>query len=491
MKILVTGATGYIGGRLVPRLLKKGYQVRAVARNLLKLEGRYWASHENLELVAADVLDYNALVKALEGCDVAYYLVHSMVREHKKFETTDREAALNFVAAAESVKLKRLIYLGGLGNELDKLSRHLQSRKEVGEIFYTSSVPVTILRAAMIIGAGSASFEILRYLVDRLPYMITPKWVRTEVQPIAIANVLAYLIGVLEQKQTIGQTYDIGGMDRLTYQDLMDLYAEEAGLKKRHIYPVSVLSPWLSSKWISIVTPLPATLGKALVEGLSNKVICEESRIRELIPQKLISCREAIHTAVDRLHHNRIETSWVDAGSIPPAEWVDQTADPQWSGGTIYEEKSQLIINHSPEKVWRSILKVGGKTGWYSPNWMWKIRGWIDKWVGGVGLMRGRKNCDSLQLGDAVDFWRVYHIDSHKRLVLVAEMKLPGKAALEFHLHKKHKERTELTVIARFLPRGLWGILYWYSLFPVHFWIFSSMLKQINKDVQKEVSAHS
>lgn len=480
-RILVTGATGYIGGRLIPRLLKKGYKVRAVSRSLVKLKGRYWANHPNIEILAANVSDYNSIRNALKGCSTAYYLVHSMVREQKNFVAADKQAALNFAAAAEAEGLERIIYLGGLGNEKDKLSRHLQSRREVGEIFRQSSIPTTIFRAAMVIGSGSASFEILRYLVDRVPIMITPRWVRTPCQPIFISNVLEYLIRALDVKETIGQTFDIGGPEITTYQELMNIYSEITHLKKRLIIPVSVLTPRLSSYWISLVTPLPAALGRPLAEGLSNTVICEDDRIKSLIPQRLVGYREAIERSVDKLNENLVETSWIDAGVIPPAEWAD-SEDPLWSGGTIFEERHEITISASPEKVWKAILLIGGKKGWYSTAWLWKLRGMIDKLVGGVGLRRGRRDRENLQPGDAVDFWRVKLLIPKERLVLVAEMKLPGEAILEFKLTTLENQTTKLEQIARFLPSGLWGILYWYAVKPFHGFIFRSMLQRITKE---------
>ena len=405
--ILVTGATGYIGGRLIPRLLEKGYRVRAMGRSLEKLRGRWWAGHPHLECVQGDVLDYASLERALQGCRCAYYLVHSMVREEKDFAKADREAALNFVAAAEKMKLQRIIYLGGLGSEKDRLSRHLQSRKEVGELLRQSSVPVTILRAAMIIGAGSASFEILRYLIERLPIMVTPTWVRTPCQPIFVKNVMEYLVRALEVPETVGQTYDIGGPRVTTYHELMMLYAKVAGLSKRYVIPVSVLSPKLSSYWIGLVTPLPPKLGRPLVEGLSSKVVCEDMRIRELIPQELVDYEEAIALSLEKTSP---ETSWTDAGKIPPSEWVD-VHDPQWAGGTVLEARRTREIKAPQDTVWATITQIGGKRGWYSASWLWKVRGTLDKLFGGVGSMRGRRDDKKVQVGDAVDFWRVKTID--------------------------------------------------------------------------------
>lgn len=480
MHILVTGATGYVGGRLVPRLLEKGYTVRATSRSLAKMQARYWA--KEVELVPSDALNFASLVNALRGCDVAFYLVHSMVREQQDFAKADKEAAENFVRAAKETGLKRIIYLGGLGTG-ETLSKHLKSRKEVADIFMQSGIPTTVLRAAMIIGAGSASFEILRYLVDRLPFMVTPRWVQSSVQPISIVNVLTYLIGSLDHKEMNGHTYDIGGPEVTTYEKLMQTYAQEMGLPKRKLLRLRVLTPWLSSHWIGLVTPLPPQLGKPLAEGLANDVICLENNITKLIPQKLLNCQEAIRRALDRLHTNKVETSWLDAGKIPPAEWVDEN-DPAWAGGTIFQEKTTTTIEKPLEKVWESILKVGGKTGWHSPQVLWMIRGYIDKICGGVGLNRGRRNTTTLQVGDAVDFWRVNILEPNKRLQLFAEMKMPGKALLEFLLAPQGSD-TELTVRASFLPHGLLGIFYWYSLFPFHFWIFRSMLNSFKSQILK------
>ncbi len=485
--ILVTGVTGYIGGRLVPRLLKKGYRIRAMGRNLEKLRGRSWAKDPNVELVQADVLDYPSLEKALEGCSIAYYLVHSMVREKKDFASADREAALNFASAAEKAGLERIIYLGGLGNEKDRLSKHLQSRKEVGEILRQCSVPVTIFRAAMIIGAGSASFEILRYLTDRLPIMVTPTWVRTPCQPIAIKNALEYLIRALEVPETIGQTFDIGGPRITSYHELMMIYSKVAQLTKRRVFAVKVLSPKLSSYWIGLVTPLPPKLGRPLVEGLSSKVVCEDSRIQKLIPQRLLDYEEAIRLAMDKIN---AETSWIDAGAIPPAEWVDQN-DPKWAGGTILKARREKIIDASPENVWKIVTSIGGKHGWYSASWLWKIRGMLDKLFGGVGLNRGRRDQAYLQTGDAVDFWRVKLIDPPQHLILVAEMRLPGEAILEFRLEAVEDTKTHLEQTASFFPQGIWGMAYWWLLSPFHVVIFTQMIRTIARLSQQEEAADS
>ncbi len=394
--ILVTGATGYIGARLVPRLLSAGYHVRAVSRSLQKLQGCDWAKHQNVELMAADVLDEKSILQACKGCNVAFYLVHSMNSQQKDFAEADRKAASNMASAADAAGLQRVIYLGGLGQSDRQLSKHLRSRAEVSEILRAGRVPVTVLRAAMIIGSGSASFEILRYLVDRLPFMITPRWVRTPSQPIAVRNVLEYLLRCLEHDDTIGQVFDIGGPEVLTYQTLMDMYAEEAGLGKRLVVPVPYFTPRLSSYWIHLVTPVPSYIARPLAEGLRNPAVCEDSRITEIIPQELLNCRSAIRLAIACIQHHQVESHWTDAGTIPPAEWCS-SHDPTWAGGTVYMDRRSVIVDGTSEEVWQPLTRLGGATGWYYGNWLWKIRGIMDRIAGGVGLSRGRRHVSELR----------------------------------------------------------------------------------------------
>lgn len=483
--ILVTGATGYIGNRLIPRLLLAGYRVRAMARNPAKLQGRSWAQAPGVEFVVADIFDLASLRTAASGCRAAYYLVHSMDPQSGDFSTADRLGAENMVAAAAAAGLERIIYLGGLGEPGDALSPHLVSRGEVAQILSSGPVPVTVLRAAMIIGSGSASFEILRYLVDRLPVIITPKWVDTPCQPIGVRNVLYYLVGCLALPETAGETYDIGAPEILSYHQLMEMYAEEAGLPPRRIFRVPVLTPRLSSYWIHLVTPLPAALARPLAEGLRNPVICKDTRIRELIPQELFDCRTAIRLALERMRQQEVESSWMDAGALPPAEW-SLPDDPGWAGGTLYEDGRVVELAATVEETWKAVLRIGGSTGWYYADWLWRLRGKMDRLMGGVGLERGRRDASRLQVGDALDFWRVVKIEAPRKLLLVAEMKVPGAAVLEFSL-RPTANGTELRQMARFLPHGLLGILYWWGVTPLHGLVFSGMLRGIAKSLGKPI----
>jgi uncharacterized protein YbjT (DUF2867 family) len=477
-RVLVLGATGYVGGRLVPRLLAAGYRVRAAGRSKAKLRCRPFASHPLAEVVSCDVMDSDSLVEAMQGCSVVYYLVHSMGPGKSDFAQRDRVAARNMVHAAETAGVSRIIYLGGLGGDSDTLSEHLKSRMEVGHILREGRVPLTWLRAAVILGAGSASFEILRYLVDRLPVMITPRWVQTESQPIAISNVVDYLEGCLRASGTIGQTLDIGGPDILSYRELFRIYTEEAGLRPRLILPVPVLTPTLSSYWISLVTPIPAALAKPLAEGLRNRVVCEDNRIRQLIPVELLSCREAIRRALDRVRQGEVETCWSDAGPLDPPEWVT-CGDAPYAGGTVYRTGYSVELSGPPERVWPTIETLGGTSGWHYGNLLWRVRGGIDRLLGGIGVSRGRRHPRTIRVGDALDFWRVLAVDEPHRLLLLAEMKAPGEALLEFRLAHSGSDRCSLELVARFLPRGLGGILYWYGMVPAHRALFRGMLKRI------------
>jgi uncharacterized protein YbjT (DUF2867 family) len=485
--VLVTGATGYVGGRLIPLMLESGYRVRALARSMAKLRSRPWSVHPHLEIIQGDMLDLDSLKNAASGCGAAYYLVHSMVAQKSHFAEADRKSALNMSAAAAEVGLERIIYLSGLGDiHSAALSKHLQSRHEVGDILQSGSVPCTILRAAMILGSGSASFEILRYLVERLPVMITPSWVFTPCQPIAIRNVLGYLMGCLEKPETSGQIYDIGGPDVLNYRQIMDIYAETAGLPKRWVIPVPFFTPSLSAYWIHLVTPVPSSIAAPLAQGLSTPVVCTENRIRTIVPQELLSCRESIRLALERLTQDRMDTCWMDAGLLLPPEWA-YCGDAAYAGGTEMQCGFRVVLKASIEQVWTPISRIGGKNGWYYASFLWQVRGLIDRLSGGVGLRRGRRSVSRLYTGDALDFWRVLEIDAPHRLMLLAEMKTPGDAILEIRLTPRPDGLTQLQLLSRFMPKGLMGILYWYLLYPFHEMIFSGMLRAIAREVGQPI----
>jgi uncharacterized protein YbjT (DUF2867 family) len=473
--VLVTGATGYVGGRLVPRLLEAGYRVRCLARSAPKLAARPWAGDPRVEIVEAGLEDTDAVATAMRGCHAAYYLVHSMVSTGARYAEADRELARSFAAAAARAGVQRLIYLGGLGERGPGLSEHLASRREVEAVLAAGPVPVTVLRAAMIIGAGSASFEILRYLVERLPVMVTPRWVKTLSQPIAISNVLTYLVACLAVPATIGRTLDIGGPDVLTYLDLMRIMAEERGLRRRLVLPVPVLTPRLSSLWIHLVTPLSHRIARPLAEGLRNAVVCRDDEAARLMPQRLLGAREAIRVALDQTARHQVETGWSDAGPIP--------GDPDWAGGTVFTDRREIEIAATPAEVFGILSRIGGQAGWYGVDRLWRLRGLLDRLVGGPGLRRGRRDATHVAFGDAIDFWRVTGLEPGRRLALRAEMRLPGEALLEFSIEPSPggAGRCRLVQTARFLPRGLSGIVYWYLMLPLHSIVFGRMLDGIRR----------
>ncbi len=476
--VLVTGATGYIGGRLVPELLARGHKVRCFARTPEKLDGQPWRSQ--VEIAQGDLSNAGSVQQALEGVDVAYYLVHSMSADAGgSFSSHDRAAAATFRDAAASAGVQRIIYLGGLGDDNDpNLSKHLRSRHEVGRILARGPVSVTELRAAVIIGSGSASFEMLRTLVEVLPVMVTPRWVRTRCQPIAIADVLFYLCAVLDNKETDGLTLEIGGPDVLAYADMMHTYAAIAGLKKRVLIQVPLLTPRLSSHWIGLVTPLPTALAKPLVHGLSNEVVVRDHSIEKLIPHECLAYRQAIQRAIEKMRDLRVTTSWAgaDLGWRSPAE--PMPTDPEWSGGTILQDVKTFTTSASPHEVFRVVTGIGGRRGWFVANRLWEIRGLIDKLVGGVGMRRGRRHPDELRVGDALDFWRVEALVPDTLLRLRAEMRLPGRAWLDWTISEKDGE-TKVKQWARFQPRGIPGRLYWYALLPFHDRIFGGLAKSV------------
>ena len=478
-RVFVTGVTGYIGGRLVPRLLAAGYSVRCLAREPRKLSDRPWAASPGVEIVRGDVADQDALCAAMRGCDAAYYLVHSMMAAGTEYRERDRRLARGFAKAAEAAGIKRIIYLGGLGETGDRLSEHLASRREVEAALASGPVPVTVLRAAMIIGSGSASFEILRYLVERLPIMVTPKWVSTDCQPIAVRNVLHYLVACLAEPATSGRVLDIGGADIMTYRGIMQTMAEVLGLRKRLVIPVPVLTPRLSSLWIHLVTPISHRIARPLAEGLRNRVVCRNDDARRLMPQRLLTVRESIEAALGRLESRDIETSWCDAGRIP--------GDPDWSGGKVFVDRRTIRTTADPGAVFRAVCRIGGGQGYYAADGLWHLRGWIDRLLGGPGLRRGRRDPEKVGFGEALDFWRVTGIDRDRRLELRAEMKLPGEASLVFEIDSHSDGRPGCTIIqtARFKPRGLLGLAYWYAVLPLHGIVFNGMLHGIRRAAEQ------
>lgn len=477
MKIALTGATGYVGGRLVPLLLEHGHTVRCLVRSPRKLQARPWAFAGGVEVAEVDLSDPAAVAEAMRGCEAAYYLVHSMEAAGRQYAERDRELAAGFARAAAEAGVGRIIYLGGLGETGDQLSEHLSSRCEVEQQLKSGPAPVTVLRAAMIIGSGSASFEILRYLVERLPIMVTPRWVKTQCQPIAIRDALYYLATCLEVPETMGRTIDIGGSDVVTYRELMDVMAAQLGLRRRLVIPVPLLTPRLSSLWIHLVTPLSSSIARPLAEGLRNRVVCRDETARELMPHTPLGVEEAIAAALGKIRRGEVETAWSDAGVIP--------GDPDWAGGAVFTDERSIEVDAPAEQVFEAVCRVGGGQGYYAADWLWRLRGMLDRMVGGPGLRRGRRNPGHLRFGDALDFWRVTAIDAPRRLALRAEMKLPGEALLEFSLQPISDERTTLTQIARFRPRGLAGLAYWYSVSPLHAIVFRGMIRGIGREAMR------
>jgi uncharacterized protein YbjT (DUF2867 family)/uncharacterized protein YndB with AHSA1/START domain len=473
--VLVLGATGYVGARLVPELLRRGLRVRAGVRFPAKIARRPFADHPGFTTVQADVLDLASLLRAARGCCAAYYLVHSMRSRPGDFAAADRRAAENAVFAFEQAGLSRVIYLGGLGEAGDDLSRHLRSRREVGEILARGKTPLTWLRAAMILGSGSASFEILRYLADRMPVMIAPRWVKSACQPIAVSNVVDYLAGCLGNPATAGLALDIGGPDVFSYAELFQLYAEVAGLPKRRIITMPFFSPALSAYWISLITPVPAGLARPLVEGLRNTVICRDNRIRELVPVRLLSCREAITLALDNIRRCQVDSCWHGAGLARVPEWAS-CGDAEYAGGGVRECNYQIVLDAPLETVWFAVEAIGGEGGWYFGDVLWAVRGMVDKILGGAGHGRGRRHPEELHLGEALGLWRVAAIEPPERLLLAAEMRLPGQALLEFVLEAA-EGGTRLRLSAQFAPRGLAGLAYWYAMAPFHAPLFRGMLR--------------
>ncbi len=473
MRVLVTGATGYIGGRLVSELLDRGHAVRCLARTPAKLRDAPW--FDRVEIAQADVADPASTTAALQDVDAAYYLVHS-IGEGDDWEAFEAHCATTFRDAAAAAGIDQIVYLGGLGGDDEDLSPHLSSRHLVGRILASGPVPVTELRAAVIIGSGSASFEMLRNLVEVLPAMVTPRWVNTPCQPIAVRDVLYYLAGVLGLPDARGRVFEIGGPDRLTYREMMQQYARVARLRRRLILNVPLLTPRLSSLWVGLVTPLPPSLARPLIDSLVNDVTATDTTIRDLLPRPPLPYATAVEYALRRVSDLDVATSWRDADRSPADPLP---TDPAWAGGTVVEDDRTLAVAAPAEDVFATVCGIGGDRGWFSADWLWTARGLVDLAVGGIGPRRGRRHPDELGVGDVVDFFRVEAIEEPRLLRLRGEMRMPGDAWLEFHVAPDGHGGSTLRQRARFHPRGVLGRAYWYSLLPFHAVIFAQMQRRL------------
>jgi uncharacterized protein YbjT (DUF2867 family) len=479
--VLVTGATGYVGGRLVPCLLQKGYTVRCFVRDAERLRAQPWG--DEVEVAVGDALEADTVLPAMEGVDAAYYLIHSLGVGEGTFAERDRLAATNVREAAEAAGVKRLIYLGGMTPKGDRQSKHLQSRIETGKVLRDGSVPVTEFRAAQIVGSGSLSFELVRYLTERVPLMICPRWVHTPTQPIAIRNVLQYLMAALEQPESAGEIIEIGGSDVLTYKEMFEIYAAVRGLT-RWIVNVPFLTPRLSSHWVGLVTPISNTIARPLIEGLDNEVVVEDpSLARRLFPNvEPMAFEAALRLALRRIESDVMPTVWNSALSSTP---TGQASSLDTTEG-LYRETRTATVAAPADLAFDTIARLGGDTGWLYGNALWKFRGWIDQLLGGVGFRQGRRDETRLRVGDAVDFWRVEALEPGRQLRLRAEMQLPGRAWLQFDVDpvEDAPPRTQITQTVFFEPKGLGGTLYWNLVRPLHGLLFSGLLRKLTNWIE-------
>lgn len=473
-RILVIGATGYIGGRLVPRLLQNGHSVRVLVRDPNKVNDRKW---ENVEIHKGDLHQPDSLPPAFKDIEIVYYLAHAMSSGKKSFEMYDRSAAWHVMTLCRINNVQRIIYLGGLGKRTKNQSPHLRSRHEVGDILRAGTTPVTEFRAAIIIGSGSSSFEIIHHLVNRLPVMICPRWIYIKTQPISISDVLRYLIDCIDNPRSIGRTYDIGGPDILTYGEMMLKIAEVLGLR-RYLIPVPVLTPSLSSYWVNLITPVPSQTARVLIESLRCETICENRDALDDFPFQPVGYSEAVKRAFNKLNSNLVETAWIDANPLLDKSAIDQSH--------FLSNKQVINVNAPADQVFSVITSLGGSRGWLYANKLWKIRGFIDKQIGGVGLRRGRRHPTQLITGDAVDFWRVEEYIPGERLTLRAEMKVWGSAWLVFETTKNTGTTSVLTQTARYYPKGLFGTIYWYIVYPIHIYVFKGMARAIGRSAEIE-----
>jgi uncharacterized protein YbjT (DUF2867 family) len=462
MKALVFGASGYVGSNLVPLLVERGFAVRAAGRHADVLNSRGW---KGVEVVTADALAPESLAKALEGVEVAFYLVHSMA-SGGDFARLDRQAATNFRDAVAAADVKRIIYLGGL-QPADEASEHLASRRETGDVFRAGPVPVTELRAGIVVGAGSAAFEVIRDLVNHLPVMTTPRWVRSRTRPIALDDLLDYLVGAAEHPEMAGHTYDVGGKETLTYADMLRQFAAIAS-KRRLIIPLPVLTPRLSSYWLGLVTAVPAAVARPLIDGLRHDLIPDDRPIRAVLPIPLQTYRDAVVAALRQERLLAVPARWTE-GALAFRGYNPEVS--YYSKG----ERAEFDVNASAENLWKVVSSLGGDTGYYYGNVLWRLRGLMDRVVGGPGMRRGRRHPANLRVGDTVDFWRVAAVEPGHRLTLLAEMRVPGTAVLEFEVVPSGPHTSRLASTARFHPSGMPGLLYWYALAPLHGRIFRGM----------------
>ncbi|RZI88481.1 MAG: SDR family oxidoreductase [Microbacterium sp.] len=467
-----------------------GHDVRVLVRSPEKAQAHDWAPR--VEIVQGDATSDDDVRAAMDGVDVLYYLLHS-IGSGDDFAETERRIAESFADAAQQAGVSRIVYLGGMDPEGEQLSEHLASRKRVGEVLLASGVPTTVLQAGIVIGSGSASFEMLRYLTERLPVMVTPKWVHTRIQPIAIRDVLRYLVGSAAMPSDVNRAFDIGGPDVLTYFEMMQRYAAVAGLPKRRVLPVPVLSPGLSSHWVGIITPVPASIARPLVESLKNTVVASEKDVEQYVPdppEGLIGFDRAVELALTKIQNLDVPTRWSSAATAgAPSEPLP--SDPDWAGGSLYKDERTREVDASPQSLWTVIEGIGGRNGWYSWALAWWVRGILDRLVGGPGLRRGRRNDKELVVGDALDFWRVEATDDHSFLRLRAEMRVPGLAWLELQVGSTEGGTTTFHHRALFHPRGLLGHAYWWAILPFHGIIFGSMQRNIAKAAEQLDAARS
>ncbi len=481
--ILITGATGYVGGRLVPRLLEAGYRVRCLVRDPSRLQGRGWLNQ--VEVAEGDALNPEELASAMQGVSTAYYLIHGK-QGGRDSADRDLQAARNFAQAAEQAKLESIIYLGELVDPTANLSPYLRSRHETGYLLRHGKVPVTEFRAGMIVGSGSALFEMIRYLTEREPVLVCPAWFFSQAQPIAIRDVISYLVDALRTPEVVGRVIEIGGPTRLTYADMLLGYAKERNLR-RWLIRTPFHAPRLSAYWVHMVTPIHWRVVAPLIEGLRAELIVRDDAARKLFPQiEPIDFQTAVHLALGRIQRDNVETSWSDAlvtavGDVKPYEFSVEEG--------MYIERRQALLDLPAETVFRSYTGIGGQRGWLFMDWAWGMRGWMDKAIGGVGLRRGRRHPDEIHPGEALDFWRVESVEPNRLMRLRAEMKLPGKAWLQFESLPKEDGKTLFTVTAYFAPYGLFGFLYWYAMWPFHKPLFDGLTRRLAS--RARVLAHS